>query len=401
MQEVRGSSPRISTRDKLYIMEPHISEQLVTGMERVDTPVEEVQSRQALRALMRCTAALLAGATMLGPAVANADKQAQLPATVAASGGTTYVSPSGTEHYDCVSNFNFRVGIQDDNQFVWQQNISRNEAFSLATKIFGASVLRINVIYGVAEKYGLSQYVDTVKSATKHGYQVQVTIMPTPAYEPTLSQKLSYKNHNPKVMEKFAHQVASRLGRDVVRYSIWNEPDDQRFFVGTMQSYDDSVEAGDAGILSANPHAQIAVGELAVGKNFSKWLKNDESLPGQDLEVHPYGGALLKMLSVAEEDHQAGKATLLDEYGNRVGPDQLDRDRKAIRIAVCSDAAEIIFYQLVRNYHDSWDTGVYNPPERSRTRALAIRFQSSRPHQEILKVQALSPERERIPSTSR
>ncbi len=350
MQEVRGSSPRISTK----FMTPH----------NLQSTAEAPEHQWHFRAIRNYGTALLAGVTFFGASPAGADTSPSSQPQPAPDGGTAYVSSSGDQLNTCISDFDFRVGIQDDNQFVWQQNISRNKAFSLATKTFGASVLRINVIYGMVQKYGLQQYKDAVISATKHGYQTQVTILPTPAYQQSLSQKLSDENYSPAKMEHFAYRVAKKLGPRVVRYSIMNEPNSSLFFKGSLKSFDALFEAGRDGVLEANHHAQIAVGELS-DNNLKVWFNNIENLPANDIDIHGYGRVLSQTNTLAEKARRAGKTLLISEYGVGVGRNQLLKDKHAIKVAACGDAGELVFYQLIRDPKASWDTGIYNPPKNS------------------------------------
>jgi hypothetical protein len=125
------------------------------------------------------------------------------------------------------------IGFEDDNQVVFQQDVSTVEVLDDAKSIFGATAVRIDVDSSLWQQPGTPLlYKNAVNTAVANGFQVQITLMPTPEYQPNLSQTLSYDNHTPAAMESFAYQVASTLGPAVMRYSIGNAVNNSKVLSG-------------------------------------------------------------------------------------------------------------------------------------------------------------------------
>ena len=262
---------------------------------------------------------------------------------------------------NCDPNPNFKVGVQDDNQFVFHQEISRDTAFNEATRILGANLLRINMIYGQVKAYGLQPYIETVDEAINRGYKVDLTIMSTPRYLSALDQNLSWNNHNPDLMRDFAREVAQTFGSKILYYSVVNEPNIGSFNANQdPETFKREYLAGREGILQGYPGAKVIAGELA-NVDMPRWINIVNGLPNDGVAIHPYGGGFSR---IDEFRDLATSKLLITEYGNfRSNPNQLNDDLTARRIAECKGFEQILFFQLVRDPLANWNTGLIDPPE--------------------------------------
>jgi hypothetical protein len=253
----------------------------------------------------------------------------------------------------------FRVGIQDDNVFVWNQEIGREQGFTEASRLLNADLLRFNVVYGAWVAYGPQHYLEAASAAVAHGYEVQVNLVGTPSYWPQLDQTLSYQNMDPSTMESWSKEVVGVLGTLVNRYAVWNEPNWEAFGGSvTPEQYANLFMGAYNGIKAANPGATVIADELAPW-NEEEWLTAARSLPAQADSVHPYDQANQTAHFVA----WAGRELDETEYGNAASdPNQAAENAQGLEEAKCGGASELIFYQLVRNLTPGvLDLGIINP----------------------------------------
>lgn len=274
----------------------------------------------------------------------------------------------------CAPDPNFKVGIEDENQIVFEQDISRQEAFSQASRILGANLTRINMIYGIVQAYGLEPYKKAVDDAIDHGYKVDLTIMSTPKYLSAFDSTLSWNNRNPDLMREFAGKIAQTFGDKILYYSVENEPNINSFNQGQdPNAFKQQYLAGREGILQAYPEAKVIAGELA-NVDMAGWIENVvNDLPNDGVAIHPYGGAISRIdnfRSLSRTD------LIISEYGNfRSNPNQL-QDNLAVReIARCKGYKQVVFYQLVRDPEATWNTGLIDPSSNpAGQRSLAYRM---------------------------
>jgi hypothetical protein len=258
-----------------------------------------------------------------------------------------------TPDNECTPDPDFVVGFQDDGAVVQKKNASPEEAF-LKAKSFGATAVRINVIYGHYMAYGYRQYVDAVDTAIRLGFTPQVTIMQTPRYLSFLDQAVSWESFSPEKTQEFASEVARIFGSKVNRYSIYNEVNHDAFSNNqSMSEYSAAYLAGRLGVKSVNPSAQVLAGELAAGHG-TEWIKNFNKLGVDGIALHPYGNGISHMREYVKT---AKSPVYASEYGNfRSNPLQGQINRAAIREVRCSGAKQIIMYQMISDPNAEWDT---------------------------------------------
>jgi hypothetical protein len=267
---------------------------------------------------------------------------------------------------NCTPDPDFKVGIQDDPQSVFERDINRNQLFDLGKQIFNASYVRINMIYGLVQQVGLQPYIDAVNAAKANGYKVDMTLMPTPSYMPSYDQTLNYKNWDPQMMQSFAQTIGATFGNSVEDYSIGNEVNHPYFNADeSMPRFKAAFLAGRAGLLAAYPQAKILIGELAP-VDVSDWIDFLNTLPNDGIAIHPYGDTINHLPTYISK---AKTPLYLTEYGNFRSPNQMENNKAAEILARCTGTKRLTMYQVIHNTDKvgsttGWDTGVVDPPPR-------------------------------------
>ncbi len=259
----------------------------------------------------------------------------------------------------------FEVGVQDDPVFLGvQPAMSPARGFELATTVFHARLLRLNVIWGQVKLYGWAPYDRAVQMARERCWAVQMTIMPTPMYdEGFLNNELSARHFDIGLFASFATEIATRYAGQVMRFAIDNEPDGASYIrpggnlATHMAFYDSLYMASYTAVRSADPGVQILTGELS-GQNISEWLDNVSALPSDGVGIHPYGvtshiGEFVRYV--------APVPLLVTEYGVAAShPIQIQQDLEREEAAKREGAQAFIFYQLSRadTARGGWNTGI-------------------------------------------
>jgi hypothetical protein len=265
----------------------------------------------------------------------------------------------------CPPNPPFEVGVEDDPVFLGlQPAMSPTRGFELATTVFHARLLRLNVIWGQVKLYGWAPFDRAVRMARERCWAVQMTIMPTPMYdEGYLNSELSARHFNIGLFASFATEIATRYAGQVMRFAIDNEPDGASYIppggnlASRMAFYDNLYMASYRAVRSADPGVQILAGELS-GLNISEWLDNVAALPSDGVGIHPYG-----LTSATGEfvRYIAPVPLLVTEYGVAAShPNQVQQDLEREEAARREGAKAFIFYQLSRadTREGGWNTGI-------------------------------------------
>jgi hypothetical protein len=259
----------------------------------------------------------------------------------------------------------FEVGVEDDPVFLGlQPAMSPARGFELATSVFHARLLRLNVIWGQVKLYGWAPYDRAVRMARERCLAVQMTIMPTPMYdEGYLNSELSARHFDIGLFASFAREIATRYSGQVMRFAIDNEPDGASYIppggnlATHMAFYDNLYMASYAAVRSADPGVQVLAGELS-GLHISEWLDNVAALPSDGVGIHPYGmtgdiGKLVRSIAPVR--------LLVTEYGVAAShPNQVLQDLEREEAARREGAQAFIFYQLSRadSGGGGWNTGI-------------------------------------------
>jgi hypothetical protein len=265
----------------------------------------------------------------------------------------------------CPPNPAFEVGVEDDPVFLGvQPAMSPARGFELATTVFHARLLRLNVIWGQVKRYGWAPYDRAVQMARERCWAVQMTIMPTPLYdEGYLNSELSARHFSIGLFASFAAEIGTRYRGQVTRFAIDNEPDGASYIPpgGNLSThlafYDSLYRASYTAVRSVDPGVQILAGELS-GLNISEWVANVAALPSDGVGIHPYGltsdiGEFVRSI--------APVPLLVTEYGVAAShPNQIQQDLESEAAARREGAQAFIFYQLSRadTNQGSWNTGI-------------------------------------------
>src|SRR5688500_2311665 len=171
----------------------------------------------------------------------------------------------------------------------------------MAAESPGREPLRLNAIYGKVKQgggYNFSELDSAINEARTHGLDPQLTLMGTPRYNPTLDQRLSYKNADPKEMQRYAYEAAKHFKGRVGRYSIWNEPNHDAFIEGALnnpkkagRTYRKLYQGGQKGIKQGDKAAQVLLGEVTSSTGAQDFLKSvlaGKPLKASGFAYHPY-----------------------------------------------------------------------------------------------------------------
>ena len=178
------------------------------------------------------------------------------------------------------------VAVQDDLVFLHRGAFSgpfysRDTAFDQMRAMQG-SALRVNVIWAHAVandqerleekparvRYDWASYESLVKLTRGYGVKVQFSLTgPGPNWStPTGKVETAYWRPNAKYFQEFSRAVAKRFKGKVSRYSIWNEPNWNRWLGPKHEApwrYRQLFQVASAAIRGVNPRAKIFFGELA------------------------------------------------------------------------------------------------------------------------------------------
>lgn len=257
----------------------------------------------------------------------------------------------------------FEVGVQDDPVFLGlQPAMSPARGYQLATSVFHARLLRLNVVWGELKRYGWAPYDRAVQMAREHCWAIHMTVTWTPPFqEGEFNNELSTEHMNLALLGTFAREVAARYAGRVGRFAIGNEPNGTKFMghsggeANAMASYDSAYKVAYANIKAADPAAQVIAGELA-GRDIYAWLSNVSALPNDGVGVHPYElteslGNLVNFIQPVP--------LLVSEDGVRAGvPNQIAKDLELEEAVRRAGAKELIFYELSRADANAWNTGI-------------------------------------------
>jgi hypothetical protein len=307
----------------------------------------------------------LASVDVVVPSLKRLIEEGLLNAYGAVRRATATVSAASLLPPGCPPAPAFEVGVQDDPVFFGRQPaMSAGRGFELASQVFHARLLRVNVDWGEVKLYGWGPYDRVVQMAREHCWTVHMTIMWTPTYaEGFLNSELSAHNLNLALLASFAREIATRYRGQVGRFGVGNEPNESRFFpqLGGMddvlEAYDQTYMVAYDAIKATNPAAEVIAGEVA-GDRIFEWMANLATLPSSGVGVHPWGDnehlpEIVRSIAPAP--------VLVSEDGAPIEPDQIAVDLEREQLARAAGAREFVFYQLSRDDTRGglpWNTGI-------------------------------------------
>jgi hypothetical protein len=170
------------------------------------------------------------------------------------------------------------LGLQDDGAFLYRHTGDRDQAFDLVTALRPQRLRVIvywNRIAGAQStqrrpprhyRYDFSQLDSLAAAAQQRGLPLQLVLTgKSPAYA-TADHRVGNYRPSPKLYAAWVRAVARRYAGRGYRYSIWNEPN----YIGWLSPlksaprlYRRLADAGYRAIKSADPSAEVLLGELA------------------------------------------------------------------------------------------------------------------------------------------
>ena len=206
------------------------------------------------------------------------------------------------------------IAVQDDHALVTQSYgiPVRDKTLDLAGQ-FQTKWIRANVLWSAANgsqakqksapsspSYDFTGYDELINAARARGMQVQLTLTgPAPAWAAG-NKKVGPFKPNANHFRNFVRAAVTHFGSNVMRYSIWNEPQLAPWLAplkSTPSLYRSLYKAAYGEIKKANPDAQVLIGETSPYASRNRSMAPVEFLrkvlAGQKLKAdgyahHPY-----------------------------------------------------------------------------------------------------------------
>jgi hypothetical protein len=170
------------------------------------------------------------------------------------------------------------IAVQDDQALVTSASL-RPKALTLASDL-NATWIRANVLWAASmdpaqakstkkpatPKYDLTSYDALVLAARQRGINVELTLTGDAPAWATGNKKKGHYKPNATYFGQFARAVVTHFGSNVNRYSVWNEANLGPWLEPLKDGptlYRALYKAGYSAIKSANPDAQVLIGETS------------------------------------------------------------------------------------------------------------------------------------------
>jgi hypothetical protein len=172
------------------------------------------------------------------------------------------------------------LALQDDSALVTQSYLKHTKAFPLLDEL-KVRWIRVNIPWASVIgskaansrskpktlKYDFTAYDQLINAAAARGMQLEVGLTGNaPRWATGDKRKAGPFKPNAKLFREFVTAAATHFGGNVIRYSIWNEPN-HIGWLAPLKSQASLYRAlyvqGYAAIKSANPGAQVLIGETA------------------------------------------------------------------------------------------------------------------------------------------
>jgi hypothetical protein len=151
-------------------------------------------------------------------------------------------------------------------------------------------VLRIAIGWDGVEpqrdQYDFAFWDDVVELATEAGVTLIPYVVYTPAWNSEGGPDSSWKAPPRDVGEfgELMQLLAERYRGRIHSWEIWNEPDNQDYWLGSAEEFAALLAAGSEGVRAGDPDARVVLGGLAGGVDFLRALF-DEHGAGERVDV--------------------------------------------------------------------------------------------------------------------
>jgi hypothetical protein len=176
------------------------------------------------------------------------------------------------------------------------RTVPRAQADLAAARAAGARVLRIALGWDSIEErrgqYDWSFWDDFVRMAGEYG----ITLLPYVCYTPKWAASDPGENYwrspprDPSDFGRFMAVVAQHYRDRIHSWELWNEPDNQAYWLGTPTQFAALVRAGSRAVRAVDPGARVVLGGIAGEIGFLATLLRDERIgPEVDvINIHSY-----------------------------------------------------------------------------------------------------------------
>jgi hypothetical protein len=163
------------------------------------------------------------------------------------------------------------------------RTIERARQDLAAAHAAGAQVLRVafgwDTIEAVRGKYDWSFWDEFVRSAVDdYGIRLIPYVCYTPQWAATETGRDYWRSppRDPADFGRFMDVIVRRYQDRIHSWELWNEPDNQAYWLGTPRQFAALVRAGSAAVHAADPTAQVVLGGIAGEVNFLSTLLGTE-----------------------------------------------------------------------------------------------------------------------------
>jgi GH35 family endo-1,4-beta-xylanase len=206
------------------------------------------------------------------------------------------------------------LALQDDAVFVTQSYLGHSKGLPLAAQL-KVKWIRVNLGWAAvmplsqarakskpsSVRYDFTAYDALINAARAHGMQIEVGLTGAAPAWATGNKKIGPDRPSSSRFGEFVQAAVAHFGRNVTRYSIWNEPNHVGWLAPLKSQaslYRKLYVAGYNAIKKTNPTAQVLIGETApyasrktnatAPLKFLRDLTKSGSLKADGYAHHPY-----------------------------------------------------------------------------------------------------------------
>ena len=128
-----------------------------------------------------------------------------------------------------------------------------------------------NSIESSKGKYQFGPLKNAVSTAKNKGLNIYGSLAYSPAWANGGNQDRRYPPANPADWQTFVKRAASEFKGSIKHWGMWNEPNLQHFFIGSIQQYTDLIlKPGSVAAKGADPSCQVVAPDI-ICTNEGKW----------------------------------------------------------------------------------------------------------------------------------
>lgn len=154
----------------------------------------------------------------------------------------------------------------------------------LLLKTNGIHYLRIAFAWEAMEpqrgQFDWSFWDDYVRIANELDIQLIPYVCYTPEWAASKSGQDFWRSppRDPAAFGEFMYQIASHYKGRMRTWELWNEPDNQEYWTGSVQQFADLIRAGSSAVRRADPNVKVVLGGLAWNLSFLEKLLQEPGM---------------------------------------------------------------------------------------------------------------------------